>query len=133
MRFTTPTQKAIVIAVLVAVDILLVLLFDALHSEAGSIALTVLQVLGWYLATRVFRGPGEPPEAARPWWRMTNRPLLSGVLGAVYAVSAIANAFFSFAGFGSVSGWVSILGQAALAALFLTSATRLRALARVPA
>lgn len=133
MRFTTPRQKAIVIAVLVAVDIVLVFLLDALHSELGSIALTVLQTAGWYLATRVFRGPGESLRAARPWWRMTNRPLLSAVLGALYGVSALANAIFSFAGYGSVSGWVSILGQAVLAALFATSATRLRALARVPA
>ncbi|GAA0424820.1 hypothetical protein [Leifsonia naganoensis] len=133
MRFTTPTQKAIVIAVLVAVDIVLVLLFDALHSEAGSIVLTVLQALGWYIATRTFRGPGESPSAARPWWRMTNRWLLSAVLGGVYALSALANAVFSVAGYGSLSGWVSVLAQAALAALFLTSASRLRALARVPA
>lgn len=133
MRFTTATQKAIVVAVLVALDLVLVLLFDALHSEAGSIALTVLQVLGWYLATRMFRGPGEPPEVARPWWRMTNRWLLSAVFGALYAVSALANAVFSFAGYASASGWVSILAQAVLSALFLTSASRLRALARVPA
>ncbi len=133
MRFTTPRQKAIVIAVLVALDIVLALVLDALHSEAGSIVLTVLQTAGWYLATRVFRGPGESVQAARPWWRMTNRPLLSSVLGALYAVSAVGNAFFSFAGYGSVSGWVSILGQAALAALFLGSAARLRTLARVAA
>lgn len=133
MRFTTPTQKAIVIAVLVAVDIVLVLLFDALHSQLGSIALTVLQTVAWYLVTRVFRGPGESLQAARPWWRMTNRPLLSAVLGGLYAVSALGNAVFSFAGYGSVSGWVSILAQAVLAALFLSSATRLRTLARATA
>lgn len=133
MRFTTPRQKAIVIAVLVALDIVLALVLDALHSEAGSIVLTVLQTAGWYLATRVFRGPGESVQAARPWWRMTNRPLLSSVLGALYAVSAVGNAVFSFAGYGSASGWVSILGQAALAALFLGSAARLRTLARVAA
>lgn len=133
MRFTTPRQKAIVIAVLIAVDLALIFLFDALHSEIGSIALTVLQTAGWYLVTRVFRGPGEPLQAARPWWRMTNRPLLSAVFGALYGVSAVANTIFSFAGYGSLSGWVSILGQAVLAALFLTSASRLRALARVPA
>jgi hypothetical protein len=133
MRLTTPAQKAIAVAVLVAVDVALVFLFDAFHSELGSIALTVLQTAGWYLATRVFRGPGEPLDTARPWWRMTNRPLLSAVFGALYGVSAIANALTSIAGSGSVSGWVSTLGQTVLAVLFLTSAVRLRVLARVPA
>ena len=87
MRFTTPGRKAAVIAVLVAVSALLALLFDALHSEAGSVVLTVLQVIAWYLVSRLFRGPGEPVRAARPWWRMTNRPLLSGVLAAVYGLA----------------------------------------------
>jgi hypothetical protein len=133
MRFTTPGRKAAVVAVLVAVSALLALLFDALHSEAGSIALTVLQVIAWYLVSRVFRGPGEPIRAARPWWRMTNRPLLSGVLAAVYGLVAIVNLGFSLAGFGSPSGTVSILAELALALLFALSYLRLTSLARATA
>ncbi|MGN7799943.1 hypothetical protein [Leifsonia sp. 22587] len=133
MRFTTPGRKAAVIAVLVAISLLLTLLFDALHSQAGSIILTVLQVLAWYLVTRLFRGPGEPVRAARPWWRMTSRPLLSGVLAVIYGLLAVVNIGFSFAGFGSLSGTVSILAELVLAALFAVSFRRLSSLARATA
>jgi len=126
MRFTTPARKALVVPVLLAVNLAFALLFDALHSEAASIVLTVLQVAGWYLVTRVFRGPGESVRAARPWWRMTNRPLLSGVLGAGYALLAVVNIGFSLAGYGSLSGTVSILAEVVLAALFLNSYASLR-------
>ncbi|GAA4137769.1 hypothetical protein [Leifsonia shinshuensis] len=131
MRFTTPAQKALVVAVLLAVDVVLVLLFDALHSEAASIVLTVLQVAGWYFATRVFRGPGESVSAARPWWRMTNRPLLSLLVGSGYAVLAVVNVGFSLAGYGSLSGTVSIVAELLLAALFLNSYACLRPRPRV--
>ena len=133
MRFTTPGRKAAVVAVLVAISALLTLLFDALHSEAGSIVLTVLQVIAWYLASRLFRGPGEPVQQARPWWRMTNRPLLSGAFAAVYGVLAVVNIGFSFAGFWSLSGTVSILAELVLAALFAVSYRRLASLARATA
>lgn len=127
MRFTRPAQKALVVAVLLGVNLVLVLVFDALHSEAASIILTVVQLLGWYVASRVFRGPGERLRAVRPWWRMTNRPLLSGVLGAGYGLLAVINIGFSLAGYGSLSGTVSILAELILAALFLLSFSRLRA------
>ena len=127
MRFTSPAQKALVVAVLLAVDLVLTLVLDALHSETASIVLTVLQLLGWYVASRVFRGPGESVRAARPWWRMTNRPLLSGVLGAGYGLLAVVNIGFSLAGYGSLSGTVSILAEIVLAGLFLLSFSRLRA------
>jgi uncharacterized membrane protein len=126
MRFTRPAQKALVVVVLLAINAALALAFDALHSEAASIVLTILQVIGWYTASRVFRGPGEAVRAARPWWRMTNRPLLSGVIGAVYALLAVVNIGFSFAGYSSPSGTVSILAELVLAALFLLSFSRLR-------
>lgn len=133
MRFVTSAQKALVVVVLVAVNVLLAFVLDALHSEVASIVLTALQVLGWYLASRAFRGPGEPLRAARPWWRMTNRPLLSGVLGAGYALLAVVNIGFSFAGYGSLSGTVSILAELVLAVLFLLSFARLRATSRARA
>ncbi|WP_369961623.1 hypothetical protein [Leifsonia sp. EB34] len=126
MRYTTPARKALVVAVLLAINVVLAVLFDALHSEPASIVLTVLQVAGWYLVTRVFRGPGEAVRAARPWWRMTNRPLLSGVFGVGYAVLALVNIGFSLAGFGSLSGTVSIVAELVLAALFLNSYACLR-------
>ncbi len=130
MRFVSPVRKAVVVVVLLAVNLLLMLVLDALHSEVGSVLLTVLQVAGWYLASRVFRGPGEEVAPARAWWRMTSRPLLSGVFGGVYALLAVVNTVLSFAGYGSLSGTVSILAEAVLACLFLLSFSRLRALAR---
>lgn len=133
MRFTTTGQKTVVIVVLVAVSVLLTMLLDAFRSEVGSVILTLLQALGWYLASRLFRGPGEPVRAARPWWRMTNRPLLSGVLAGVYVLVAVVNIGFSLAGFGSVSGWVSILAELALGGLFALSFLRLSSLARATA
>lgn len=133
MRFVTPVQKALVVAVLLAVNVILALALDALRVEGASIALTVLQVIGWYLASRVFRGPGEPVRPVRPWWRMTNRPLLSGVLAAGYLLLAVVNLGFSVAGHGSVSGTVSILAELVLGSLFLTSFLRLRALVPAPA
>jgi hypothetical protein len=42
-----------------------------------------------------------------------------------YAVTALVNVVFSFVGFGSVSGWVSILAEALLAGLFALSFLRL--------
>lgn len=133
MRFTTPGRKALVIAVLLGVNVVLALLFDALHSEAASIGLTLVQLAGWYLVTRLFRGPGESVRAARPWWRMTNRPLLSGVLGAGYGLLAVINIGFSLAGFGSASGAVSIVAELVLAALFFNSYACLRPRPAAPA
>lgn len=133
MRFITATEKAIVLAILLAVDGVLMLIVSALQSDAASIVLTLIQLAGWYLVTRVFRGPGERVAAVRPWWRMTNRPLLSTVLGAMYALTALVNLGFSAAGYGSLSGAISILAETLLAALFLYSSVRLRALARVAA
>lgn len=132
MRFVTVREKAIVVAILVAADALLTFVLDALHGEAGSIVLSVLQLAGWYLASRVFRGRGEPIAPVRAWWRMTARPLLSGILGAGYGLLALVNLVLSFAGFGSAAGTVSILVELVLAALFLTSFVRLRARRAVP-
>ncbi len=133
MRFTTTGRKAVVIVVLVAVNGLLTLLLNALRSEAGSIVLSVLQVVAWYLVTRTFRGPGEPVRAARPWWRMTNRPLLSGVFAAIYLLLAVVNIGLSFAGFASLSGTVSILAELVMGGLFAVSYRRLASLARATA
>ncbi|QIZ97243.1 MULTISPECIES: hypothetical protein [unclassified Leifsonia] len=132
MRFTTPVQKTVVVVVLLAINAVLALALNALRWEPGSIAVSILQLIGWYLVSRVFRGPGEPVAAARPWWRMTARPLLSGVLGAGYLLVALVNLVLSVVGFGSASGTVSVLVELVLAALFLTTFVRLRALGTAP-
>lgn len=132
MRFTTPVQKTVVVVVLLAINAALALALNALRWEPGSIALSILQLIGWYLVSRVFRGAGEPVAAARPWWRMTARPLLSGVLGAGYLLVALVNLVLSMIGYGSASGTVSVLVELVLAALFLTTFVRLRALGSAP-
>lgn len=129
VRFVSPGQKAAVIAVLVALNGALMVALDVWHVEGAAIILSLVQLAGWYLVTRVFRGPGEKLRRARPWWRMTNRAPLSGLLGAGYGLLAVTNIGFSFAGYGSLSGTVSILVELVLAWLFLTSFVRLRALA----
>lgn len=129
MRFTTAGQKAAVVAVLVGANLLLVLVLDAWHTDGTAIILSFVQLASWYLASRVFRGPGEPVRAARPWWRMTNRAPLSALFGVGYGLLAAANIGLSFVGYGSFSGLVSIVVELVLAWLFLTSFTRLRALA----
>ncbi|WP_223693303.1 hypothetical protein [Leifsonia poae] len=126
MRFVSVGQKTIVVGVLLGVNLLLMLLLNAFGWEPGSIVLSLLQLAGWYLASRMFRGAGEDVARARPWWRMTAKPLLSGVLGAGYALLAAVNLVFSLLGYGSASGTVSVLVQAALATLFLNSYRRLR-------
>jgi hypothetical protein len=40
------------------------------------------------VGARIFRGPGEGWEP-RPWWRMTNKPTLSLVVGILFTVYAL--------------------------------------------
>ncbi|MFF1571560.1 hypothetical protein ACFVWR_02350 [Leifsonia sp. NPDC058292] len=127
MRLVSVREKTIAVVVLMAVNGLLILVLNAFSWAPGSIVVSLLQLIGWYLATRVFRGAGEPVAPARPWWRMTARPLLSGVWAVLYAIgvvtSLIALAFVQV----TAADVVSILVQGALAVLFTLSFLRLRA------
>ena len=127
MRFTSPGRKTIVVVVLLAVDAVLTLLLNPLESVAGSIVLSILQFAGWYLASRVFRGEGEPGARARPWWRMTARPTLSAVWAALYGVGTLVSLIALFFIEVTLADLVSLLVQAGLAYLFFTSFRRLRA------
>ncbi|MEO7016002.1 MAG: hypothetical protein ABI130_06330 [Leifsonia sp.] len=127
MRFTSPSQKTIVVVVLLAVDAVLTLLLNPLESVAGSIVLSILQFAGWYLASRVFRGAGEPVARARPWWRMTARPTLSALWAALYGVGALVSLIALFFIEVTLADLVSLLVQGGLAYLFFTSFRRLTA------
>ena len=130
MRFVSAGRKTIVVVVLLAVNGVLWLVLNPLGWAPGSIALSVLQLAGWYLASRVFRGEGEAVRPARAWWRMTARPLLSGVWAALYIVGLLASIIalpFVDVTAGDV---VSLLVQAVLAFLFGLSFVRLRRLQR---
>jgi hypothetical protein len=128
MRFVSVREKTIVVVVLMAVNALLTLVLNAFSWTPGSIILSLAQLAGWYLATRVFRGRGEHVAPARAWWRMTARPLLSGVWSALYAIgivaSLIALPFIEV----TAADVVSLLVQAVLAYLFGLSFVRLRKL-----
>ena len=97
---------------------------------------SVLLVVIFYLATRIFRSAAEPDDELRPWWRMTGLALAGWVLGVLFALVALA--FFAAAiGISTTpaarevrSGVPVIAVSAVLFAgmgiLYLTSSIRLR-------
>ena len=88
------------------------------------------------LAARVFRGASEPGDEARPWWRMTGRPLAGWVLGSICALLALALVLYTYGletekivrAFRPQEPYVIVTAVvfAALAVLYLTSSARLR-------
>jgi hypothetical protein len=61
---------------------------------AGSprmISQSLFGVLIYIGAIRWFRGDGENLTAPRPWWRATNKPTASIVLGTLYGVAVLVN------------------------------------------
>jgi hypothetical protein len=128
MRFVSIREKTIVVVVLMAVNALLTLVLNAFAWAPGSIILSLVQLAGWYLATRVFRGRGEQVAPARAWWRMTARPVLSGVWSVLYAIGLIASLIALPFVEVTVADVVSLLVQAVLAYLFGLSFVRLRKL-----
>ena len=68
---------------------------------AGPMRGSIQLVLGFLVvvgACRLFRGPGEDIVPPRPWWRATNRPKASIVLGILNAIEA---AFLTWSYFNS--------------------------------
>jgi cytochrome c biogenesis protein CcdA len=109
-------------------------------SNARGILRSALVFVLILLAARVFRGATELGDEPRPWWRMTGRPLAGFVLGSVFGLATIALVFYAFGvetekavhAFRSQEPYVIVTAVifAALAALYLTSSLRLRALER---
>ena len=101
---------------------------------------SVLLVVIFYLATRIFRSAAEPNDEPRPWWRMTGLALAGWVLGVFFALAALA--FFAAAiGISTtpsareVRGGVPVIAVSAvlfagMAILYVTSSIRLRAAER---
>lgn len=59
---------------------------------AGPMRGSIQLVLGFLVvvgACRLFRGPGEDIVPRRPWWRATNRPKASIVLGILNAIGIL--------------------------------------------
>jgi hypothetical protein len=128
MRFVSVGQKTIVVVVLLAVNGVLWLILNPFGWTPGAIVLSLLQLAGWYLASRVFRGAGEPVRPTRPWWRMTARPLLSGIWAGLYLAGLIASIIALPFIEVTAADTVSLLVQAALGLLFGLSFVRLRRL-----
>ena len=66
---------------------------------AGPVRGSIQLVLGFLVvvgACRLFRGPGEDIVPPRPWWRATNRPKASIVLGILNAIEAAFLTWFCF-------------------------------------
>lgn len=66
---------------------------------AGPMRGSIQLVLGFLVisgACRLFRGAGEDIVPPRPWWRATNRPKASIVLGILNAVEAAFLTWFYF-------------------------------------
>ena len=66
---------------------------------AGPMRGSIQLVLGFLVvvgACRLFRGPGEDIVPPRPWWRATNRPKASIVLGILNTIEAAFLTWFNF-------------------------------------
>jgi membrane protease YdiL (CAAX protease family) len=123
-RITTAQGKVgfVVGAVVVEVLVLLLLLAlgvpDGLAPFLGALCFLAVVVVG----VRTFRGPDEPVEPPRPWWRMTAGPVV-GFLLAAYFVGDAVLARTSVDGTADVGGLVvSLLVAAAYAGSSVTLA-----------
>ena len=86
-------MRCIAIYVVITNVILLPLL------PAGSMRGSIQLVLGFLVvvgACRLFRGPGEDIVPPRRWWRATNRPKASIVLGILNAIEVAFLTWFNF-------------------------------------
>lgn len=113
-RITTAQGKVGFLVGAVVVEVLVMLLLLALGVPDG-----LAPFIGalWFLAVvvvgvRTFRGPGEPVEPPRAWWRMTAGPVVGFLLAASFVGDAVV-ARASVAGSADVGGLVVSLLAAA--------------------
>ncbi|MDN4641658.1 hypothetical protein QCD70_15505 [Agreia sp. PsM10] len=76
----------IVVVCLIRYPFLALLSAVGLHPLAVNIIDSIVLLAVIFLATRIFRGAGEPVTPARPWWQMTAWPKLSRRLGILLLV-----------------------------------------------
>jgi hypothetical protein len=110
-----------------------------LPAAVGDILGPFLFIAPYLVGARLFRGPDESLEP-RPWWRMTARPALSKVLGILFAAIAglftllfvlgpVVNAALREQPVATLIGQgLSVLSQAVLAFLYLTTYRKLKPL-----
>ncbi len=89
MRVTSGRTKAAVLVVGILVSMAAI----PSAAVAGGMTVGYVAALAFTVAlvvvpARCFRGPGEPVDAPRPWWRATNRPTAGYVVGVLYLVQS---------------------------------------------
>ena len=98
----------------------------ALGGVAGIAINSILLVALFGVASRTFRGTGEPIVPPRAWWRLTAGPVAGFVIAGLFVVSGVGSAI---SGSGPDSSAVltvsTVLSDGAVAAAYLNSSIRL--------
>lgn len=132
MRITSSINKAIYIiageGVVLAANALFIYPFVSQLVEI--IVVLVLNFAYVFIGVRTFRGPNEDVKAPRAWWRATSKPLAGFIIGGVAAFAALISLLGALASPPERSGLAAVacVGWAILAAFYLNSSFRLRAL-----
>lgn len=89
------SQKASVLVVVACAVFLLswgLYIQPVISVDAGQVIASLLFWGSFYGATRFFRAPGES-DSPRPWWKVTDSPVVAGVWCTVIALNAISHFF----------------------------------------
>ena len=132
MRITTTINKVIYILVGEAVVLALnsIVIYNLVPTVLDLVAVFVLNFAYVFIGVRTFRGPGEDVAAPRAWWRATSRPFAGFIIGGIASVLALIPLLGALASPPEQSGTAAVvcLGWSLLAAYYLSSSFRLRAL-----
>jgi hypothetical protein len=132
VRITTTINKVIYIlageGILLALNSLII--YNLVPPVIDLVAVFVLNFLYVFIGVRTFRGPGEDVAAPRAWWRATARPFAGFIIGGIASVLALISLLGALASSPEQSGTAAVVcvGWALLAAFYLNSSFRLRAL-----
>ncbi|WP_426520009.1 hypothetical protein ACPPVQ_07030 [Diaminobutyricibacter sp. McL0618] len=132
MRITTTVNKVIYILVgeVVVLALNSIVIYNVVPPVVDLIAVFVLNFVYVFIGVRTFRGPGEDVAAPRAWWRATARPFAGFIIGGIASVLALISLLGALAAPPEQSGTAAVVcvGWALLAAYYLSSSFRLRAL-----
>ncbi|HEY2556149.1 MAG TPA: hypothetical protein VGI08_03505 [Diaminobutyricibacter sp.] len=132
MRITSTVNKVIYILVgeVVVLALNSIVIYNVVPPVVDLIAVFVLNFVYVFIGVRTFRGPGEDVAAPRSWWRATARPFAGFIIGGIASVLALISLLGALAAPPEQSGTAAVVcvGWALLAAYYLNSSFRLRAL-----
>ncbi len=130
-RLTKVWQKTVYIIGIVILGLALTALGLALNLQTANhiawpyeLVESIIEIAAVYLATRMFRTPGEPVEPPRAWWRATGAPSL-GFLVAIVEISGLVVVLVPAFGAGSSYTPIELAVDAIGAAFYLHSSIRL--------